>query len=105
MTGKTKTRAANNLRAWREHRKMSQVKLAELADTTPSTISELESGHTQLSDKWLRRLAPHLGIRAGLLLDYQPSDVDPEYLEAVMAVPGERVREATEILRTISRRR
>ena len=101
MAGKTTTQAVNHLRAWREFRGLTQMKLAEQAGTKPSVISELESGRLQLSSKWLRRLAPLLGTTAGFLLDHDPNDLDAEYIEAALAVPKERRAEAVQILRVL----
>lgn len=89
MAGKTKTEAVNHLRAWREYRHLSQVQLAELAGTHSSSISELESGKLQLSPKWLRLLAPALGITPGFLLDHTPEDADSAFLAEALAVPKE----------------
>lgn len=100
MAGKTKTSAANHLRAWRRHRTMTQGQLAEKAGTTASIISELESGHTNLSDKWLRRLAPILGTTPGFLLDYAPESLDSKYLQAALEVPEEARIHVAEIMRT-----
>lgn len=100
MAGKTKTESVNHLRAWRQHKRLTQTTLANLANTKASVISELESGQMQLSDKWLRRLAPHLGTTPGFLLDHDPNDMDSAFLEAAMAVPRERREQVLEILRT-----
>lgn len=64
----------NHLRAWREYRGMSQPELAELAGTSHQVIGYLERGRTQLSAKWLRKLAPILGTTPGHILDYEPRD-------------------------------
>lgn len=100
MAGKTKTESVNHLRAWRQHKRLTQTALADLANTKASVISELESGQMQLSDKWLRRLAPHLGTTPGFLLDHNPNDMDSAFIEAAMAVPPERREQALQILRT-----
>jgi transcriptional regulator with XRE-family HTH domain len=100
MVGKATTTAANHLRAWRELRRMTQSQLAEAAGTSPSVISQLESGERGLSSKWLRALAPLLGTTPGFLLDHDPNDLDTAYLEAAMAVPPERREQALQILKT-----
>jgi len=76
-----RTPEKNFLRAWREHRRLTQAKLAEAVNTTGAVISLLESGERGLSDRWLRKLAPVLGTRPGHLLDVDPNDVDTDVLE------------------------
>lgn len=71
----------NNLQAWREFRRLTQVELAEAVGTTAGMISHLESGERGLSSKWLRRLAPALGTSPGFLLDHNPFDLDNDILE------------------------
>ena len=77
----------NYLRAWREHRGLTQAQLATLVDTEGSVISLLESGDRGLSDKWLRRLAPALETTPGLLLDFAPDDVDEAMLQLWGRIP------------------
>jgi transcriptional regulator with XRE-family HTH domain len=77
---------ANNLRAWREHRGMTQEALAAAVGTTGAVISLLESGDRKLSTKWLHRLAPALGIQAGFLVDYDPRKLDSSSLELIETV-------------------
>lgn len=80
---------------------MSQDELAAKVDTKGNVIGLLESGERGLSDKWLRKLAPALGTTPGFLLDYDPNEIDPDYLADVMAVPKdgqERVREMLRLL-------
>lgn len=103
MPSKTNTKSMNHLRAWRERARLTQTKLAELADTKPSVISELESGVMQLSDKWLRRLAPHLGTRPGFLLDFAPEDVDAQLLAAILEVPSDAKGQVLTIIQSFSK--
>jgi transcriptional regulator with XRE-family HTH domain len=98
-----KDKEANHLRAWREHRRMSQEQLAAAVDTTGAVISLLESGDRGLSAKWLRRLAPALGTTPGLLLDYDPSDIDPAFLEVARDIPADQKDHALRVLRTFRR--
>lgn len=81
---------------------MTQAELAEKAGTTANQISQLESGVRGLSHKWLLRLAPHLGLTAGRLLDVDPNKVDTRWLEATEQVPANRRDEAIQILKVIS---
>jgi len=77
---------ANHLKAWREHRHLTQEQLASLVDTTGSVISLLESGDRKLSTKWLHRLAPALRIKPGFLVDYDPNTLDTSTLELIETV-------------------
>lgn len=79
----------NYLRAWREHRGLTQEKLGEMAQTTGAVIGLLETGERGLSDKWLRLLAPLLGTRPGYLLEVDPHDVGTEILEVWADIPEE----------------
>ncbi|WP_454760605.1 helix-turn-helix transcriptional regulator [Caulobacter segnis] len=65
MARTTSKPAANHLRAWREFREISQDELGELVGTKGNVIGLLESGERGLSDKWLRKLASHLGTTRG----------------------------------------
>jgi len=71
----------NHLRAWREYREMSQAELAEKAETTHQVIGYLERGRTQLSAKWLRKLAPILQTTPGMLLDHAPEDLSADIID------------------------
>lgn len=103
MAGKTTTEAANHLRAWREEFQLKQTELAQKMDVHSSVVSELESGRKQLSDKWLRRIAPALGIEPGFLL-FDPKDANMEVVRAAMAVDPEQRTHAVEVLKTFRRR-
>lgn len=63
----------NFLKAWREHRGLTQAELAHAAGTTGAVISLLEAGDRGLSEKWRLRLAPLLGVRPGDLMTSDPS--------------------------------
>lgn len=103
VSGKTKSKSVNHLRAWREYRGLTQAELAELIGTADNVISLLESGGRRLSDKWLYKLAPALKTRAGFLLEFDPGDVDLEILEAATATPDNRKSEALALLRVFNR--
>lgn len=79
--GVTKNGGPNYLKAWREHRKLSQEDLAEKIGTTASMISMLETEQRGLSAKWLRRLAPALNTTPGHLLDLDPESVDSDVID------------------------
>lgn len=76
---------ANNLRAWREHRGLSQSELGKLVDTTQAVISHLEKAERKLSTQWLHRLASALRIQPGHLVDYDPRTLDRSTLDLIEA--------------------
>jgi len=89
----------NFLKAWREHRHMTQAKLAEAIGTTGAVISLIEAGERRLSDKWAFRIAPVLKIRPGHLFDTDPESVDTDILEIWVDIPEERRDQAREVLK------
>lgn len=101
MGKKTSKPAANHLRAWREFRGLSQDQLAERVNTKGNVIGLLESGERGLSDKWLRKLAPVLGTRPGFLLEFDPNEVDPAFLQEITETPKEDQPRAAEMLRLL----
>ncbi|WP_417449580.1 XRE family transcriptional regulator [Kordiimonas sp.] len=58
----------NRLKEIRERKGLSQTELADAIGTTQGQIYKLESGSVRLSDVWLERLAPVLGVPQGALL-------------------------------------
>lgn len=99
----------NYLRAWREKAGLSQEELAEIAETTHQVIGYLERGRTQLSAKWLRRLAPILGTTPGHLLEHHPDEVFNEdrglkgkVVKMFDYATPEQQRQIAEIVRTIT---
>jgi transcriptional regulator with XRE-family HTH domain len=101
----TRSHERNYLRAWREHRGLTQARLAEAVGTTGAVISLLESGERGLSDKWLRKLAPVLGTRPGHLLEIDPADVGDDILDIWADIPEERRDQARDVLKTFRARR
>src|SRR5579864_4577545 len=95
----SRTPEKNYLRAWREHRGMTQAKLAEAVGTSGAVISLLESGDRGLSDKWLRKLAPVLRTRPGHLLETDPHDVESDILEIWSEIPEDRREQARDVLK------
>lgn len=93
----------NHLRAWREYRKLSQVELAEAAGTTHQVIGYLERGRTQLSAKWLRKLAPLLRTTPGMLLEHDPGDLSADLIELWTSASSSQRQQITDIARTITR--
>lgn len=93
----------NHLQAWREFRRLTQEELGALVGTTGSVISLLENGERALSAKWLRRLAPALKTRAGWMLDFHPSAISDDVLDAWQSIPEERKEQALTVLKTFRR--
>lgn len=101
MGKKASREAVNNIRAWRDYRRMSQAKLADLCDTKDNVISNLESGERQLTEKWLVRLAKALETTPGYLLDHDPHDLDTELIRAAQdAAKGGNRDQVLTILKT-----
>lgn len=95
---------ANYLRAWRLHAGLSLEELAEKAGSTHQVMGYLERGRTQLSGKWLRKLAPILGTTPGRLLDYHPDDFRNNFaLGWAETATEQQLRQIDEIARTITR--
>jgi len=103
MAQKTDQGGPNHLRAWRDFRKLTQQEVADrcVPPTTKQNYQALETGQMQLSAKWLRRLAPAFDTRPGFLLDYDPNDLDSDWVAATGDVPKERRSEAIAILRVL----
>ena len=65
----------NHLRAWREHRGLTQEALARAVGATKSAISKLEAGDRQLTERWLNKLARPLKTGAAALLAPPPVEL------------------------------
>jgi transcriptional regulator with XRE-family HTH domain len=101
--------APNNLRAWRKTKRsgyepMTQQELADALGTAKSVISDLERGVVQLSDKWLRRLAPVLKTQPGHILDHDPADLDNDIIDIWAHIPDRDKEQAARVLRSFVRR-
>jgi len=59
----------NRLEFWRKERGLSRRALGDLAKCHPLTIEKLERGKMSLTDEWLARLAPILGVAKGEILE------------------------------------
>jgi len=92
--------AHNYLKAWREHRQMTQVKLAEAIGTSGAVISLLESGERRLSPKWLFRIAPVLRTSAGHLLEVDPNALSDDIMEIWADIPEASRDQARDVLKT-----
>jgi transcriptional regulator with XRE-family HTH domain len=96
--------APNHVKAWREHRRMTQAALAALIGTNASVVSLLEAGRRRLSPKWLRRLSSALSAPVGALLDYGPGDGRADVVDLWAAVPESGRPIALEVMRSFCRR-
>lgn len=102
MAKKSTKASVNYLRDWREKAGLTQDQLAEKVGTAGNVIGLLESGERGLSDKWLRRLAPHLGTTPGHLLDYHPDDVDGTFMhEIIEAARGGNKAQVLAVIRAL----
>lgn len=61
---------------WREFRKLSQERLAELLDTTKATISRIENRKIGYSQDFLEACADMLGTHPAILLSRPPREDD-----------------------------
>lgn len=104
MANEDKNGGPNYLQAWREYRNMTQETLADKLDTSPSVISMLESGERGLSAKWLRRLAPVLGVQPGYILDFAPNDLDSDLLDIWVNTSPEQRRQLVDVAKAVVRR-
>lgn len=92
----------NHLKAWREYRKLSQEDLAERIGTSHQVIGYLERGRTQLSAKWLRKLAPALDTSPGMLLDHDPNDLDNDIIDIWVHMDKRQQKQIADIARTLT---
>jgi transcriptional regulator with XRE-family HTH domain len=62
---------ANRIKELREKRGLTSQQVADAAGTTVQQIGRLENGKRRLTDEWMRRIAPVLGVHpAALLLEF-----------------------------------
>lgn len=101
MSNEDKNGGPNHLKAWREHRKMTQEELAAAVKTTQHQIAYLEAGERGLSAKWLRRLAPALDTTPGMLLDHDPRLLDNDIIEIWATSSNRQKKQLNEIIRAV----
>ncbi|MFG1226059.1 helix-turn-helix domain-containing protein [Xanthobacter wiegelii] len=63
---------ANNLKALRKQKGLSQQALAEMMGTTRSQYMKLEKGERRLSVQWIERAAEALGVSNSAVIDEAP---------------------------------
>lgn len=93
----------NNIRAWRLHQGLSIEEVAEGAESTVEILTQLEEGLLPLTPKWLRRLEPVLGVKAGWILDYAPDAIPNDIVELWAKIPEDRQDQAIKVLETFKR--
>jgi transcriptional regulator with XRE-family HTH domain len=72
--------ADHNLRAWRLHARMSVEDLAGKLEVPVDLVRAWEDGSTDLSEKWLRRIAVAFDTTPGSILDVDPASAPPGLL-------------------------
>lgn len=87
----------NNIKAWRDFRRLTVEELAARVEVPASAIEYLEAQTWRPSDKWLRRLAPALTTMPGFLADFDPREVDTAVLDqiTVTATTAQKVETAS----------
>lgn len=93
----------NQLRAWRKFRHLTLEEVADAIGTTKAVISQLETGRTTLSQKWLDKIAPVLNTSPGYLLDHDPNDMPTAILDVWAAIPDENRAQALAVLETFKK--
>lgn len=77
------------IRENRQHRSMSQERLAELANVEPSYISSIEHGHKKPSLETLLKVSNALNLTVNnLLVDVQPVDSSAPVRELELLLDG-----------------
>ena len=72
--------ADHNLRAWRLHAAMSVEDLAGALEVPVEVVRAWEDGSTDLSEKWLRKIAQVFDATPGSILDVDPASAPPGLL-------------------------
>jgi transcriptional regulator with XRE-family HTH domain len=97
----TKNGGANNLRAWRMHRKMTVEQLATAVGTSAGQLSDLENDNRGLTAKWLRRLSGPLKTTPGHLLDHDPSVLPTDIVEIWLNADPDTQRRLVDVARAL----
>lgn len=79
---KTPDKAPNRIRELREEMGISQAELARRINVTAPALQKVEVGSRSLDQKWMRRIAPVLGVT--------PADLLPEEDNPWALAPDER---------------
>lgn len=81
---------------------MTQEELAKEVGTTGAVISLLESSERGLSAKWLRRLAPPLRTRPGILLDYHPEELATDFIRSFDEAPPQLKKQMAKVVTSMA---
>ena len=100
--GNPKNRRRHFIRAWREHRGLTQEQLADRLATTKATISRIENLRQGFTQDVLEACADALRTDPASLIMRDPSDPEGIWSIWEQAKPGQR-RQITEIARTLTR--
>ena len=104
MTDDDKNGGPNHLKAWRDHRGLSQADLADAVNTTQGMIAHLESGRSALSAKWLRKLADALRTTPGHLLEHNPHELPTDIVEIWLDATPEQRNQLVDMAKVIVRK-
>lgn len=85
------------LRDWREWRGLTQAALASAISTTPSRVSEVESGSERYNETLLERCAVALNVPSWAIVMGPPPEVLP-FLRLREAVPNDRLPEVERLI-------
>lgn len=97
---KPSRKSRNFIREWREHRGMTQERLAELARLSVPTISNIESGAHGYSQRSLEAIAEALDAATGDLLSRRPGVV--ELADELAALEPNTLKQALQIIRVMA---
>jgi transcriptional regulator with XRE-family HTH domain len=100
--GNPKHRRRHYIRAWREHRGLTQEQLADRLDTTKANISRIENLRQGYTQDFLEACADALRTDPASLIMRDPSDPGGIWSIWDQAKPGQR-RQITEIARTLTK--
>lgn len=89
-----------HLRAWRNHRGLTQEALANACGMHKGDVSSFETGRRQWSERHLANFAAALNVEPWWLVDVDPMDEanDLELLELIRRLPKDRKDDAKRIL-------
>ena len=78
----------NRIKELRKERKITQVQLAKILNTSQGTIQKLETGQVPLDTRWMRNISSALCVEPYELLplDMQPKEITPEEREILRMI-------------------
>lgn len=90
----------NFIQAWRKHRGMTTVDLAERAGVSRTTLHQIEAGHRRYNESMLARLALPLGVSPIDLINSDPENPDP-LVEALSGLTPQQTVQAIAIIKAL----